>query len=114
MLQKIKDDLLNIIDDMRLQALNHLLRNAGENEWHSPELRKTYDKTKTAYETFNNQVADEGKGSLEAKNKKTNWELWVEIYSALSSKGYTKNTAHEAYFDELEQMGLIERTVKLK
>ncbi|QTA78418.1 Uncharacterized protein dnl_06390 [Desulfonema limicola] len=114
LLQNIKNDLLAVIDDIRLQALNNLLRSIGNGEWHEPKSRECYGKTKTEYETFNNKVSDKGKELLEGMGKRTNWELWVEIYTDLSSGKYTKNADHEACFDELEQIGLIERTVRLK
>ena len=77
-------------------------------------VQNSYTESKRAYELFNNKVMDAGKTRFEGKGKKTNWELWVEIYTTLSSGKQVKNPEYDACFDELEHMGLIERTVRLK
>jgi hypothetical protein len=110
----IKVKLQKIINDQNLQALNHLLRTEGEKEWYAPGCQNTYQTTKDTYENFNNKVSDEGRARLEGKGRKTNWDLWVEIYTDLDSGKYVKKAEHEPYLGELEQIGLIERTVRLK
>lgn len=112
--EDVKNRLRKIINDPRLQALNHLLRAEGDKEWHAPSCQRTYQTTRQAFEAFNNGVSDEGRACLEGKDRKTNWELWVEIYTELSTGSYAKRAEHEPYLDELEAIGLIERTVKLR
>ncbi len=110
----VEEKLKEIINDDRLQALNRLLRAAKEKEWHATGIAKTYGLTKTEYESFNVQVSEEGKKRLEGSGHNTNWELWVEIFVLLRDGKYKKKPEHEPYFDELEKIGVIERTVKLK
>lgn len=111
--EDVKKDLKKIINDLNLQALNRLLRAQGEPDWSGPAVQPTYKTTKEAYETFNNQVAEKGRACLEGQGKQTNWEVWIEIYTALSQQSYIKKPEHDSYLSELEQLGLVKTTVIL-
>ena len=112
--EDIEETLMEIISDDRLQALNRLLRADKEKEWHVPKIQETYGTTKTELENFNLKVSENGKNRLEGTGYSTNWELWVEIFIPLRDGKYKKKSEHDANFDELEKIGVIERTIKLR
>ena len=63
--------------------------------------------------TFNTTVVEDGRSLLEGSGRKTNWELWVDIYEALNNDDYQKKVEHEAQLQELESLGLIKTKIVL-
>lgn len=108
--QKLKEK----INAKRLEALNHVLHAEGKPVWVVPDLKETYEKTLDAYERFNAEIDQEGKSLFESKGRKTNWELWVEIYTKLDKGEGTPALEQDEIVNELCQMGLLVRSVSLK
>ena len=111
---EIHQKLKNKINAKRLEALNHALRADGKPEWVAPEGKATYQQTVDAYESFNAKVDQQGKSLFEGKGRKTNWELWVEIYTKLDSGTDTPALERDEIVSELCQIGLLVRRISLK
>ncbi len=111
---EIRQKLRDKINAKRLEALNHALRADGKSEWIAPEGKATYQQTVEAYESFNAQVDQQGKSLFEGKGRKTNWELWVEIYTKLDAGMYTPALERDEIVSELCQIGLLVRSISLK
>lgn len=112
--EHIEAGLKRTVSDDRLQALNQLLRATKAEEWMVPPFAATYGKTKKAFDGFNVEVSQRGRELLEGSGRKTNWELWTEVFVGLRAGQYRVKPELSATLDELEQMQLIERTVRLK
>jgi hypothetical protein len=112
--QAVEAELKAIIDQDRIQALSKILAVKRRSQLTVPPLAKTYSETKTAYEVFNIQVVEIGRRYFEDASKETAWDKWVEIFIALRDGQYVISDEDEIALRELEEMKLIERTVKLK
>lgn len=112
--QEIEAELKALIDELRLQALGRLLTAKRRSQLTVPPLGTTYAETKAAFEAFNMQVVETGKRYFEADGKQTTWEKWLEIYTKLRGSGYTIAPEDELALRDLEEMRLIERTVRLR
>jgi hypothetical protein len=111
--QKIREELWEVLHDLHLQALNRLLRAENKTEMHAPDFQETHKTTKATFEAFNTTVVEDGRSLLEGSGRKTNWELWVDIYEALNNDDYQKKVEHEAQLQELESLGLIKTKIVL-
>jgi len=60
------------------------------------------------------QVNELGKTLFEGAKQVTTWALWLEIYQELSTQRYQLRPDHQTALNELEQLGVIVRTVKLR
>lgn len=114
LLEQIRQSLREKINAKRLEALNHALRAAGKLEKNAPLGKATYKQTVDAYESFNADVEQQGKGLFEGQAKLTNWELWVQIYLMFDAGKFNLKPEHEININELVQMGLLERKISLK
>jgi hypothetical protein len=112
--QDVQAELQAIIDQMRLQALSRVLAAKRRSLLTIPALAETYAETKTAYEAFNVQVLQTGRRYFDDAGKETPWDRWVEIYQALREERYTISPEDDTALRELEEMKLIERTVRLR
>jgi len=112
--QEVEVELQAIIDPARLQALGRVLAAKRRSQLTVPALAKTYAGTKADYEAFNVRVTKTGRHYFEDAGKETTWDRWLEIYTALREERYAISPEHEAVLRELEEMKLVERTVKLR
>jgi hypothetical protein len=112
--QAVEAELRAIIDTPRLHALSRVLTAKRRSQLPVPSLAATYAETKAAYEAFNVQVVETGRRYFEGADKETTWDRWVEIYLALHEERYTISPEDETALQELEEMKLVERTVKLR
>jgi len=112
--QTVEAELRVIIDETRLHALSRVLSAKRRSQLTMPSLAATYIVTKAAYEAFNVQVVETGRRYFEGAGKQTSWDRWVEIYAALHDSRYVISLEDEMALRELEEMKLIERTVRLR
>jgi len=112
--QAVEAELQAIIDTGRLQALGRVLTAKRRSQLTPPTMGDTYAETKAAFEAFNMQVVETGRRYFEGAGKQTTWDHWLEIYSALIDGRYTIKPEDQSALQELEEMKLIERTVKLR
>ena len=112
--QAVEAELKALIDETRLQALGRVLAAKRRSQLIVPPLAETYAETKAAYEVFNVKVVETGRRYFEGAGKETTWDRWVEIYLALREGRYTISPEDETALRELEEMRLIERTVRLR
>ncbi len=112
--QEVEDELRAIIDSRRLQAIGKVLTAKRRSQLAIPSLADTYAQTKSEYEAFNVQVAETGRHYFEDAGKQTTWNKWVEIFTALNEGRYNIQSEDEAALRELEEMKLVERTVRLR
>lgn len=112
--QAVEVELEAIVDTERLHALSRVLTVKRRSQLTVPPLAATYIETKAAYEAFNVQVVETGRRYFEDAGKEITWNRWVEIYLALHVGCYTISPQDETALRELEEMKLIERTVRLR
>lgn len=112
--QAVEAELKAIIDETRLHALGRVLSAKRRSQLTVPSLAATYVETKAAYEAFNVKVVKTGRRYFEDGGKETSWDRWVEIYLALHEDRYTISPEDETALQELEEMKLIQRTVRLR
>ncbi|MBK8988200.1 MAG: hypothetical protein IPM39_19395 [Chloroflexi bacterium] len=112
--QAVEAELATIIDTRRLQALGKLLTVKRRSQLAKPALGATYAETRSRYEAFNVQVVTTGRHYFEEAGKQTSWDKWVEIFTALNANQYAMQSEDETALRELEEMRLVERTVKLR
>lgn len=112
--KNVESELRALIDETRLHALTRVLTAKRRSQLQVPGLAATYTETKAAFEQFNVQIAQTGKSYFEGADKQIPWERWVEIYTALHEGRYSISPEDDIALRELEEMKLIERTVKLR
>jgi len=112
--QAVEAELEAIVDKRRLQALGRVLSAKRRSQLAKLPLAATYAETKAAHEAFNVKVIETGRRYFEGAGKETSWDRWVEIYLALSEGHYAISPQDETALQELEEMKLIQRTVKLR
>ncbi len=111
--QAVEDELQTLIDRKRLQALTWVLAAKRRTTPPVPQVVKTYSETKSAYETFNVQVAEMGRQQFEGAGRQTTWEQWQEIYQQLLDDKYVMRPEDDVALRELEDMKLVRHTVRL-
>lgn len=112
--QGLLRELRQVVNGVNLRALNKVLEAQGEPAMPEPTPKPSYQRTRDAYEGFNAAVVKKGRAFFEGAKRKTSWTLWVELYQDLATDQYQKEPEHDVYLNELEEMRLIERTVRLK
>jgi hypothetical protein len=112
--QAVEKELTDIIDQTRLQALGRVLIAKRRSQLPMPKQAATYAESQAAFEAFNVKVIETGRSYFEEAGQRTTWDRWVEIYVALRDGKYAVSPDDETALRELEDMKLIERTVKLK
>lgn len=112
--QAIKTELRAIIDTARLQALSKVLAAKRRTQPTVPTIAATYEQTKAAYQSFNVQIAALGRSYFEDAGQQTTFDQWQEVFRQLYDGSYVYKPEDEAMLRELEDMKLVERTVKLR
>ncbi|HBY97762.1 MAG TPA: hypothetical protein DEP84_28110 [Chloroflexi bacterium] len=110
----IERSLKSMINLDRLRALNEVLRALRQSEVKLPDLAESYSQSKHRFESFNAKVNDRGLALFDQTNRVTTWMLWLEMYQDLVNDQYIPKPDHRAALDELEEMGIVVRTVKLR
>ena len=113
-LKGLFQNLRSKIKAKRLEALNHVLCAAGKPEITAPQSAPTYQQTVDIYEGFNFNIEQQGKSLFEGQSKKTNWEMWVEIYQMFDSDKTKLKPEQEANINELVEMNLLVRSISLR
>jgi hypothetical protein len=112
--QTIEAELKAIIDAPRVQALSKVLAAKRRSQPTVPPIATTYVETKEAYQAFNVQIAKTGRGYFEDAGKQTTFDQWQEVFWQLHDGRYIYKPEDEAMLRELEEMKLVERTVRLR
>jgi hypothetical protein len=108
----MKAELGALVDSSAMAALNHVLRGQKLPEVSPPPIAESYGRAAEAFLAFNRAVNQRGRSFFEEANRRTSWRTWVEIHQALSSGTYREGPEHDS--SELEQMGLIKKSVTLE
>ena len=106
-----KAELDALLDISALAALNHVLRAQKLPEVSPPPIAASYGRTVETFLEFNREVNQRGRSFFEDADRHTTWKTWVEIRKALSGGTYRESPEHD--IAELEQMGLIRKSVRL-
>lgn len=112
--QAIEAELKAIIDTARLQALSKVLTAKRRSQPTVPVTAATYTETKEAYQAFNVQIAKMGRGYFEEAGKQTSFEQWQDLFKALLDNRYVIKPEDNAMLRELEEMKLVEFTLRLR
>jgi gas vesicle protein len=114
-MENIQTRLRDIIRKNELRALNRVLKVHGRPVKEEPAAAATYAKTKLAYESFNGDVAVQGRGFFDDIGKATNFELWVDICTGLQNSTYEEENHpdHAKAIMELKAMKLIRSKLEL-
>lgn len=110
----IEAELKAIIDAPRLQALSKVLAARRRSQPSVPPIAATYADTKAAYQAFNVQIAKIGRSYFEDAGKQTTFDQWQEVFWQLHDGQYVYQPEDDAMLRELEEMKLVERTVRLR
>ena len=87
--------------------------------WVLPRLTAEFEDAEAGYFRLRSFMSDADPSrrvrldtaTFEEANRRTSWRTWVEIHQALSSGTYREGPEHDS--SELEQMGLIKKSVTL-
>ena len=115
-LEDLKRDLRNVIQQRELRALNRVLKVQGKAAKAEPTTGDTYGATKSRYEAFNGQVAQDGAAYFENAGKQVHFGLWVDISSELEANTYdeSKHPDHADAIRELKLMKLLRSKLELR
>lgn len=112
----LKRDLRNVIQQRELRALNRVLKVQGKPAKSEPTPADAYGSTKSRYEAFNAQVAQEGAACFENAGKQVHFGLWVDISGELEANTYDedKHPDHAEAIRELKLMKLLRSKLELR
>lgn len=115
-LDELKASLRQVILQAPLRALNRVLKANGKAAKTEPTPATTYGTTKTRYEAFNGQVAQEGSSYFEGAGRGVHFSLWVDISSDLEARSYDEDQHpdHADAIRELKGMQLIRSKLELQ
>lgn len=106
-----KAELGALVNAGSLAALNFILRAKKQPEFSRPPIAESYGETVETHLEFNRTVNQQGRSFFEDANRRTSWRTWVEIHKALTDGTYRERPEYN--ISELEQMGLIRKSVRL-
>lgn len=115
-LEELKSALRQVIRQAELRALNRVLKTKGKSALAEPIPAVTYAATKSRYEAFNGQVAQNGSSHFENAGKGVHFSLWVDISSGLEAGTYDEehHPDHADAIRELKGMKLIRSKLELR
>ena len=79
-----------------------------------PPLGATYTESKATYQAFNVRIAEMGRAYFEDGGKQTTFEQWQEVFRQLLDGRYVNKPEDSAMVRELEEMKLVEFTLRLR
>jgi len=115
-LEDLKRTLREVIRQDELRALNRVLKATGKPAKIEPTPAATYEATKSRYEAFNGQVAQEGSSHFENAGKAVHFSLWVDISSELEGGTYDEeeHPDHADAIRDLKTMKLLRSKLELR
>ncbi len=106
-----KAELDALLDASALAALNHVVRAQKLPELSPPAIAQSCGRTVEKFIAFNRTVNQRGQSFFEEAGRRTTWRTWVEIHKALVDGIFRESAEYD--IPELEQMGLIRKSVRL-
>jgi hypothetical protein len=106
-----KAELDAVLDAGALAALNHVLRTQKLPEFSPPPIGASYGSTVEKFVAFNQAVNQRGQSFFKEADRRTTWRTWVEIHKALTDGTFRESPEYN--IPELEQMGLLKKSVRL-
>ncbi len=107
-----KIELDGLVQQGASAALNYILRAQELRELSPPSVAENYEKTVESFLAFNQSVKQRGESLFEGAGRSTSWSAWVEIHKALTDGTYRERPEYN--ISELEEMGLIRKSVRLE
>ena len=101
-----------LLETGALEALNHVLRAQELPVMLPPPIAERYGESVVIFRAFNETVHQRGLSLFEGAGRRTSWKTWVEIHKALLSP--TSRALPEHDMSELEEMGLVKRSLTLE
>ncbi len=106
-----KAELDTLLDTAALGALNYVLRAQQQPAVLPPPIAESHGKTVQDFHVFNQTLNKRGHSLFEGAGRATSWKTWVEIHKALTDGTFRESPEYN--ISELEQMGLLRKSVRL-